>query len=171
MGVEQMKKIVIVALAAVLVASVASAQTQVLSRNAVGYTKVTADRDAFALVRNDFVPLSGDNTPSNLFGLTTFPTNTTIYVWDGPNTKYNLETIVYQKAAGSLVWSPGSNVLDPGMGFWVKVPSDAPSNEYTAFMMGEVPDRFVLVPEGPVSARGPVVDVGLGLEEMIFLPQ
>lgn len=136
-----MKKITLM-LAVVLVGSVVFGQSnQVLSRNAVGYVKVTAPRGNFALVRNDFNMLTGDPTASNLFGLTTFPTGTVLYIYDAAASQYNYETLASNKA-NKLHWGPNTNLITPGQGFWIKVHEGAPSNDYTAFMMGEVPDRF-----------------------------
>jgi hypothetical protein len=133
-----MKKMLLAVLVVALIGTVAIGQ-QVLSRNAVGYTKVVANK-GFNLIRNDFYPLGVSATPSNLFGLTTFPTNTVLYIWDAAGSKYNFESLGFQKGIGTL-WAPNTNLLTPGKGVWINIPTTAPSNSYTAYMMGEVPDR------------------------------
>ena len=137
-----MKRMLLIVIAAALIGSIAFAQSnQVLSRNAVGYAKVVAPRGNFALVRNDFKALSGTANPSNLFGLSTFPLGTRLYVWDRGGQQYAFENFLSNKA-DNIHWEPGTNILTTGSGFWIQVPGTAPSNNYTAFMMGEVPDRF-----------------------------
>jgi hypothetical protein len=137
-----MRKAIVVAIAIALVGAAAQAQTnQVLSRNAVGYAKVTAAKGSLSMLRNDFNSLSGPATPSNLFGNTTFPIGTTLYLWDGFASAYTLEVLASNKASG-INWSPNTNRFTPGRGFWLQIPGTAPSNSYTAFLMGEVPDRF-----------------------------
>jgi hypothetical protein len=137
-----MKRMMLIMIALVVIGSVAFAQSnQVLSRNAVGYVKVLAPRGGFTLVRNDFNALSGSLTPSNMFGNTTFPVGTRLYIWDNAGSTYNFEDLTSNGFTHVVAWSPNANTLDPGRGFWISVPGGAASNSYTAFMMGEVPDR------------------------------
>ena len=68
-----MKRMVLVMLAVVVTGTLAFGQTQVLSRNAVGYVKVDAERGKFGLVRLDFESMDGSQggclVLSNLLGL------------------------------------------------------------------------------------------------------
>lgn len=137
-----MKRMILVMLAVVMAGTLAFGQTQVLSRNAVGYVKVDAERGKFALVRLDFESMDGSQggcmVLSNLLDWTQFPTNTLVYLWNYDVREYR--TTVQRGSRGG--WGAGgSNLVCRGEGFWVKIPSDSPSNSYPVFLMGEVPDR------------------------------
>ena len=132
------RTIAVVALLAVMGTFVHAQTTQVVSRNAVGYVKIEAPKGEFAMLRNDFLPVDGaEPTVVTVLGQQV-PVNTKVYIWDPISSGYLIETRV---PFGSG-WSPATNVLDTGRGFWLQVPATAPSNTYTVFMMGEVPDRF-----------------------------
>lgn len=132
-----MKKVTLALVGLAFAGSCAFAQTnQVLSRNAVGYVKVTVPKDGLAMVRLDFENLQGvDNTVTNLIG-DQLPTGASAFIWDKQSASYVSEG----KTRGG--WLPGTNVIDRGDGFFLAVPSSAVSNEYQVFLMGEVPDRF-----------------------------
>lgn len=137
-----MKRMVLVMLAVVMAGTLAFGQTQVLSRNAVGYVKVDAERGKFALVRLDFESMDGSQggcmVVSNLLDWTQFPDDTLLYLWNYATREYR--PIVQRSSRGG--WgSGGSNLVCRGEGFWVKIPSGAASNSYPVFLMGEVPDR------------------------------
>jgi len=133
---------VLVMLAVVVTGTLAFGQTQVLSRNAVGYVKVDAERGKFSLVRLDFESMDGSQggclVLSNLLDSAQFPTNAAVYLWDYNTRSYR--PIITRLPRGG--WGAGgSNLVCRGEGLWIKIPSDAPSNSYPVFMMGEVPDR------------------------------
>jgi len=132
-----MKRLVLaVIVAAAALALFCYAQTnQVLSRNAVGYVKVTCPRGGLVLVRMDFESLDGsDLHAEDVFG-DQLPIGTKIYKWDPTLASYVMDNKTF---AG---W--GTNIVfERGMGFWISVPDSAASNEYEVYMMGEVPDRF-----------------------------
>jgi len=136
------KKILLLVLGVMLVGSMVFGQTtQVLSRNAVGYVKISAPRGGLTLARNDFISLAGNPTPSNLFGLSTFPIGTKLYIWDNIGARYNLELLSSNAFTHIVKWSPNTSTLSPGHGFWIAVPGTAASNIYEGFIMGEVPDK------------------------------
>lgn len=132
-----MKKIIIAALAIGLVGSAAQAQSnQVLSRNAVGYVKVTAGSNTLTLVRNDFESINGGSIAvSNLIG-TQVPVNSTVMLWNRG---------VQQYRSGGLTrsgWGTfGSNLVRRGDGFFLRIPSGTGISNYTVYLMGEVPDE------------------------------
>lgn len=128
-----MKKLVIVA--GVMAAVAANAQTnQVLSRNAVGYEKVVVSTGQLVLARNDFNNLGGSPyTVTNLIG-NSLPQGSSVLLWDSVGQSYIAEN---KTRSG---WSPGTNVIRRGAGFFMSVPSAAASNSYDVFFMGEVPD-------------------------------
>ncbi len=132
-----MKKIVVAMLGVATAATMAFGQTnQVLSRNAVGYIKLNIDKGDFAMIQNPFINLAGsDYTVTNLFG-DQLPSGSSVFIWDEAGQTYVSEN----KGFGG--WFPGTNVLDPGNGFFLTIGAAAPSNNYSIFMMGEVPDRF-----------------------------
>lgn len=137
-----MKRMVLVMLAIVVTGTLAFGQTQVLSRNAVGYVKVDAERGKFALVRLDFESMDGSQggciVVSNLLDSTQFPADTLLYLWNYDTRQY--KSLVQRDPRGG--WGlEGSNLLCRGEGFWLKIPASAASNSYPVFLMGEVPDR------------------------------
>lgn len=132
-----MKKIIVGLAVVLLLQAAAMAQTQVLSRNAVGYVKITAERGKLVLGRLDFEAIGGGGIAvSNLFG-DQLPANSQVYLWDRASAQYKT---CFKAARGG--WSGGSNIVTRGEGFWVRVPAAAASNAYDVFLMGEVPDRF-----------------------------
>ena len=66
-GESKMKKTIIALAVIALVAPLAFGQ-EVLSRNAVGYVKVTAPKGKFTLVSMDFVDMGGGKTASDILG-------------------------------------------------------------------------------------------------------
>lgn len=135
-----MKKIVIAALALGLVGSAAFAQTNsVLSRNAVGYVKVDMAKSNLHFVAHNFVDINGGPvTVTNLIG-NQLPLGSQVLVWNPSGQSYVGEL------RGVTGWSPGTNRLTPGRGFWVRVPSGGSiSNLYSVYLMGEVPDKTTL---------------------------
>jgi hypothetical protein len=132
-----MKRIILTALGLATIASVATAQTNVvLSRNAVGYVRVDAPRSNLVLIANNFFNLgSAPITVTNLLG-NQVPVGAAVLVWDSAAQVYKSEIMLFGG------WSPGTNQLNPGRGFWLQIPPTAASNVYQIYMMGEVPDRF-----------------------------
>jgi len=129
-----MKKLILVAIMTAFVASLAQAQTnQVLSRNAVGYVKLNAEKNKLLLGRTDFIPMNGSYVASNIFGTAQWPNGTVVYTYDPSLPGYKIDN------KGFAGWSTNI-VFTRGKGFWFKVPATAPSNNYDIFLMGEVPD-------------------------------
>ena len=129
-----MKKVTAILLGALIVSSAALAQTnQVLSKNAVGYIKISLPAsNRLALVSNPFVPLgASDNLITNLFA--PIANNTTISIW-------NENTLVYDNYSrnnrgswvGTGVTTARFNRADAAF-----IRSSATG---TIFFMGEVPD-------------------------------
>ena len=135
-----MKKLIIAALAAGLIGASAQAQTnQVLSRNAVGYVKVTAPSNSLILVRNDFESLTGGSPAvSNLIG-TQVPVGASLYIWDRSSQQYRSSSLNTPARGG---WGTfGTNQIKRGESFFLRIPSAAGiSNQYEVYLMGEVPD-------------------------------
>ena len=132
-----MKRTAVLILALVLVGTWAFGQTQVLSRNAVGYVKVVAEKGKFHFMGHNFLNIDGSMvTITNLLG-DQVPIGSTVYVWDPVGQAY---VSASRTIAG---WGAGgTNVLPPGRGFWLSIPSGAASNYYDIYLMGEVPDRI-----------------------------
>ena len=136
-GGYSMKRLVpVLFLTAAGAALLCHAQTnQVLSRNAVGYVRVTCPRGGLVLVRMDFESLDGsDLHAEDVFG-DQLPSGTSIYAFDPSIPGYVIDNYSF------LGWSTNI-VFQRGKGFWIEVPDSAPSNEYQVYLMGEVPDRF-----------------------------
>jgi hypothetical protein len=136
-GRERMKRIILTALGLATIASVATAQTNVvLSRNAVGYVRITAYRSNYVHIANNFLNLNAAPiTVTNLIG-NQVPVGSLVILWDPAAQAYRSENRLITG------WTPGTNRLTPGRGFWLTIPGSAPSNEYQVYLMGEVPDRF-----------------------------
>ena len=150
-----MKKLIIAALAAGLIGASAQAQTnQVLSRNAVGYVKVTAASNSMVLIRNDFNDLTSGGAPavSNIIG-DQVPVNSTVFIWSRSSQSYNSGTRSSRSGWGSF----GSNMLNRGEGFFLKIPSGAGISNYTVYLMGEVPDKTT----APTTTVANVTGLGL----------
>lgn len=130
-----MKKLLVAALVVLSVVAIAVGQ-QVLSRNAVGYQKVTLEKGKFAMARHDFETLDTPLVISNVFA--SLPAGSRVMLWKEDQSGY----IVATKTILGTWGAAGSNVLARGRGFWVQVATTAPSNTYDVFMMGEVPDKF-----------------------------
>lgn len=134
-----MKRIVAAMLLVVLFSAVAQAQGPVRSVNAVGYVKVSQAQGKFELMRADFDQIGGGtNVIGDVLDPTTLPSGAKVYLWDPVGQEYGeTETIVTFPAPTR--WSPGTNVLERGMAFWLKMPDTAPlSNEFS--ILGEVPE-------------------------------
>lgn len=131
-----MKRVVLAVLVLAMAVSMASAQTtQVLSRNAVGYTMFTVPPLGFNLVRLDFNGLGGSIVLSNAVG-SQLPDLSQVIIWQP-----SLQTYKYlTKARGA--WPEGTTVLTRGSAIFLKGASNAAMTNYQVFFMGEVPDRF-----------------------------
>jgi len=142
-----MKRIVVI-LAVLLVASAAFAQSnQVLSRNAVGYVKTSVASNGLQLVALNFESLDGaDVTIDELIG-DQIPGGSYAFIWDSAGGLYQTEI----KSSRSGAWSPNTNPIMPGVGFWLEVPAGVPSNSYDVYLMGEVPSSTNYVKTIPTS--------------------
>jgi len=123
-----------------LIGNAAIAQTNtVLSRNAVGYIRQTTVKSNFFLVTHNFKDINGGAvTVTNLIG-NQVPNGTVVILWDPSIQQYHFES----RSAG--VWIPGTNVIFPGKGFWLKMATTGShSNNYQVYLMGEVPDKTTL---------------------------
>lgn len=140
-----MKKTVVVLLCLAFVATAAFGQ-QVLSKNAVGYVRKSLDKGKYYLMNVNFNMLAGANTVSNVFPATSsgLPPGTKVYLWDDVGQSYaSSETLI--SLGPVTAWSPGTNALDLGRSFWIRIPPTATSNTYELFTMGEVPDETNVV--------------------------
>jgi len=129
---------------AVLMAVTPAQAQEGTSSNAVGFEMAVVARNSLGLLRYDFESLVGNPTPDNVFGLTSLPIGTTLYIWDAAGSRYALEALSSNKVSG-LCWSPGTNYLNRGIGFWLKIPSNAPESQYSVYMVGEMPRPVVTI--------------------------
>ncbi len=133
-----MKRMIVVILAVAMVGSLAFAQTSVLSRNAVGYTKLAAPSvpGQYSLVSLNFNNL--DQSPvvlSNALG-DQLPNRSTVVLWNNYEQKYKYLTRVLG------VWPEGTTVITRGMALFLRGQTNTGNTNYDVFFMGEVPDRF-----------------------------
>jgi hypothetical protein len=128
----------VVVLAGMVIASLVWAQTNtVLSRNAVGYEKITVPSNGLQLVRLDFVPVdaspgSGSISVSNLIG-NQLPNLSQVWVWDVTNANY-----VSSGRSRTGVWVPDL-MIPRGAGMWLK---SAGTSNVDVYLMGEVPGEY-----------------------------
>jgi len=134
-----MKRIALLVVLLALVGSIAYGQTQVLSRNAVGYVKILGEKGKLTLGRSDFEAMdsAGGIQVSNMFG-NQLPDNTTLYLWNRSAATYKS----FSKTTRAGWGANGTTRVARGEGFWIRVPDTAASNAYPVYIMGEVPDRL-----------------------------
>jgi len=131
-----MKRIGVVIAILALVGVAYGQSTQVLSRNAVGYVRVAAAKGTLSLIAHNFVSIDGSTVTTTNLLADQAPANSVVYGWNRANQAYFSENYI-----GGFGWFPGTNVLERGNGFWLKIPSGAASNSYDIYLMGEVPSE------------------------------
>lgn len=128
-----------------LLATVATVQAQttnqVLSRNAVGYQRFDLPKGSLTLIRPDFYPLDGGILKATNLFQRQLPANSRVFYYDAfgqfgvsPG-QYAIDTMGALKFSTNITFTPGRS-------FWVQIPPTAASNNYTMYIMGEVPDSF-----------------------------
>lgn len=130
-----MKKLMLSLVAVAMTAGLVEAQTNVLSKNAVGYVKIPVDSNKIYLVSTPFVNMedgSDYHLVTNVFA--SVPNRTIITPWRDAEQTY----AVYQKSARGA-WNPGAetSVIKRGTAVFVRMPGETSTN---LFFMGEVPD-------------------------------
>jgi hypothetical protein len=110
----------------------------VLSQNAVGYVKVTVAPGDLALVSQDFDDIDGNpQTISTVIG-DQLPANSAAFIWDAANQQFNTEDFVPAAKGEDPTWTPDTNALARGVGFFIQAASDAASAA-DVYLLGEVP--------------------------------
>lgn len=131
-----MKKLLLASFAAVSLASVVSAQTNVvLSRNAVGYIRLPLSSNKLYLVSNPFVPMTptGNIVSVMLSGL---PNGSDVFIWGEDIQAFRN----YNKSLrGTWNTEAMTTHVVRADAFFIKMPPNAST---TIYFMGEVPDRF-----------------------------
>jgi hypothetical protein len=136
-----MKKILLLVLAVTMVGSLAFGQTQVLSRNAVGYVKVDAGSNNLAMCTLNFNAF--DNRIISIFtnqltGGGNKDASDQILKWDPVGKVY---IIFWKTPTGQWRQFPSTgdatNTLQPGETFWIR---NTHTSNQTVYLMGEVPD-------------------------------
>ena len=128
---DKMKKTIIALAVIALVAPLAFGQ-EVLSRNAVGYVKVTAPK-GYTLASMDFESMGGGSTPADIIG-DQLPDGSSVIFWDPGAQQY-----VGELKTRSGWINPGTNEISFARAMFLRVPATAVSNEYQVYLMGEVP--------------------------------
>ena len=131
-----MKKLMAAIVAVATIAGVASAQTEVYSKNAVGYeSKSLLSSGRFEFVRVDFRGIGNTtNTFENYMG-SQLPANTAAYVWNVSSQKWDAAIKTSKSGWGSFSNTP----VTLGMSVFLKSPPASPTN-INFYMSGEVPD-------------------------------
>ena len=93
--------------------------TQVVSRNAVGYIKVTIPKGTLMMIQTPFENLNGSGYYSigELVG-SNFPSGTVSYFWNKNLQQYKSENFTTR-------WIPGTNTFSRGEGLFLKIPANA----------------------------------------------
>jgi hypothetical protein len=134
-----MRRVLGLVVIGVLIAPMTFADTNVLSQNAVGYVKLAVDRGALVLASQDFLQIDGsDQTVSDVVG-DQLPENSQVLVWSG--LQFNEETYEKPTKNDPAAWTPDTNLLGPGIGFFMKCADTAPDASYDVFLLGEVPSE------------------------------
>lgn len=107
------KTLLLTAALAVAGASTSMAQSNVYSVNVVGYINVPVLANQFYLVENPFNN-SVNNTVTNVFPFNDTFDSTLVYTFDPISGLTPVETFI-----GGFGWFPGTNVLNPGTGFYL----------------------------------------------------
>lgn len=144
-----MKKSLLILAGLALIASSALGQ-QVLSRNAVGYTRVMVPSNGgLQMASTAFEPISAsDNLFTNALG-SQLPVGSRVYFWDITNQMWQTTT------KGVKGWDGVGSVkeLKRGESFFVTQPESVVTNLYV-YLMGEVPDSFSAPTSEVVMAGG-----------------
>ncbi len=143
-----MKKSVVTMLCGILIIGLAhAADTQVTSKNAVGYVNRTVKSGCRYLLAPTFFDMTSDAiSVTNMLdpSVCSLPSGTVLSLWNvAAQTYLGSESIV--SFGGTLRWAPGTNVLNLGESFWLMIPEKDPQEEYDLYLMGEVPDVETIV--------------------------
>jgi len=147
-----MKKTTAILLGTLIASSAVFAQSNVLSRNAVGYIKRTVPAGGLDLVSIPFESMdgSGNTINSSFSGL---QDGSRVSLWDAGAQSYK----TFQKSKGS--WgTPGTNVVLRGEALFLRAPAGSSQEVY---LMGEVPDSTT-APSTTVSVVSGLNMVGSG---------
>ncbi|MCX7819218.1 MAG: hypothetical protein N2652_08430 [Kiritimatiellae bacterium] len=109
------------------VAGAALAQTNVYSKNAVGVIRIDVPTNRWTLISYQLNPLNTSNRVGDVLGTNGIPDGTVVLLFNG--VQYVGEE--YLEGEG---WLPGTNVLQRGIGFWIRAPVGFP-----LYLTGEVP--------------------------------
>lgn len=145
------KKVLLFASICALGASlVYAADTQVTSKNAVGYISKEFYRGSYDLVQVPFDAMDASYSVTNIFA-DSLPLGSRVYYWIPEDQIWGMEVYSSNMILQKCVWAPGTNVFMSGEGLFVSIPEDAAFESYTTYFMGEVPSAAtteVVVVEG-----------------------
>ncbi len=140
-----MKKLSVAMVAMVVMALGAHADT-VTSVNVVGYVTAEQAKGTFELMAIDFDQFEGTNVIGDVLDAASLPSGTIALLWDAAGQEYGAtETVI---TFPETRWDPGTNTVDRGDAFWLKMPASAGDTNLVS-TVGEVPDYetgVVLVP-------------------------
>jgi hypothetical protein len=132
-----MRKTLVLAGCALLVAPLTFAQNEVLSANAVGYVKKTIEPGNLALLRYDFLAIDGSPTLiGDVIAADQVGDGSRAFLWDTVNQQFSIENVVAGKS--TTAWNPGTSEIVPGISFFLQIADSAPV-PVDVVMVGEVP--------------------------------
>ena len=127
-----MKRVLGIVAGLMLAAGMVSAQTNVLSQNAVGYVKVTVAYNSLYLVTVPYLQIDGSgNTLENIFG-DQLPDFSTVHLWNGAGYDSHLYL------GGGAFTTPGV-AIPQSAGLWIDTSTAPPGADVDVFILGEVP--------------------------------
>lgn len=140
-----MKKLMLSLIAVAMTAGLVEAQTNVLSKNAVGYVKITAPSNGLALASIPFNSLDSATYPipqvfgAQLVGGASPAVSDNVIKWDASIQDYVTfwKTLAGQWRQSGQGAVETTNTLKPGEAFWIR---NRRSTNQVVFLMGEVPD-------------------------------
>jgi hypothetical protein len=130
---------VILVLAWLALVSLALAQTETLSENAIGFHPLEFASGGTDLVRNDFVATGDDPVTVDSLLRIQLPPSTVVHIWDHWNDSGGYVSATNRPDTG---WAgDGAEApLSPGMGFWVDLSHpDIADGPWHVWLYGEVP--------------------------------
>lgn len=169
-----MKAKTLLVAAAALAAATISSQAQVYSQNIVGYVNVKTLAGQQTLVCNPF-NLDGVNNITNV--LAGAPKGVTCQLWNGAG-----YTLIGRATLGAGLWSANAatNFIPPGVGFFLKTPTDFTNTFVGSVVPGSPGTNSFNLPAGVLQLVGSTLpvsgtitnaaDQGVGTLNLGFLP-
>jgi hypothetical protein len=151
--------------AATLAVGAITSQAQVYSQNVVGYVNLSITNNGFAqlCIPVDYDGTGTNNNIVNVLG-TNLPVNTVVETWNG-NT-FTLNQFTIPKGKSAPVWANPNQFLNPGLGFFVKNPSNfvASVTVVGTVLQGGLTNQYINTLPGNFSMVSSIAPIATGLQ-------